>query len=74
MKSATSSEHTCFSDFLAPFKGKSASFWGFIMIAVGGLWLLLKMLPFILGFAIPALLIYAGYLLISRERRGSDAR
>jgi len=74
MKSASSSEHSGFADLLAPFRGKSASFWGFIMMAIGGLWLLLKMLPFILGFAIPALLIYAGYLLVSRERRGGDAR
>ena len=55
-------------DPLAPFHGKSASFWGAVMIGIGGLWLLVKVLPFILGFAIPALLVYAGYVLLTRPR------
>jgi len=61
--------HSCGKDLLAPLRGRSTSFWGLVMIGIGGLWLLLKVLPFILGFAIPALLVYAGYTLISRARR-----
>lgn len=45
----------------------TASFWGLIMVAVGGVWLLVTLLPFILGFAVPALLVYVGYKLITKS-------
>lgn len=50
-----------------PLRGRSSSFWGLVMIGVGGLWLLVKLLPFILGFVVPALLVYGGYMLISKS-------
>lgn len=50
----------------------TASFWGLIMIAVGGVWLLVTLLPFILGFAVPALLVYVGYKLITKTWRPAD--
>jgi len=45
----------------------TASFWGLVMIAVGGVWLLVTLLPFILSFAVPALLVYVGYKLITKS-------
>lgn len=42
------------------------------MIAVGGVWLLVTLLPFILGFAVPALLVYVGYKLITKSWHRGD--
>jgi len=50
----------------------SASFWGLIMISVGGVWLLVTLLPFILGFAVPAILVYVGYKLITKSWYRAD--
>ncbi len=42
------------------------------MISVGGVWLLVTLLPFILGFAVPAILVYVGYKLITKSWYRAD--
>jgi|GEM_PF-5170585 len=45
----------------------SGSFWGLVMIGIGLVWLLLILLPFIIKFLVPALLVYFGIKLIRKS-------
>lgn len=65
--------HTGENDFRSVWKSAwragpgSASFWGMVLILLGGIWLVVALIPFVVSFLIPLLLVYVGYKLITKS-------